>query len=210
MNKGWKWMLGAIAIMALLAGCGAKEDAADTGQQGQQQAGQAGGQQGAGPGQGGGGPQMGMMADLMGKVKSIGGQTITLYKSNMTFGQGGGRGPGGGDGEGQPPADGEMPQRPEGEDGGRMNMDNMFSDETVDVQVTDATKIVTVTFENNEMKETEIALSDLKADDIVSVMLKDDTQVAESITIRTGGFGFGGGGGGGRQPNGQQQTETAQ
>ncbi|MNR60110.1 hypothetical protein D3C85_1815200 [compost metagenome] len=64
---------------------------------------------------------------------------------------------------------------------------------------------MTVTFENEQMVEKEVTLADLKADDILSVMLKDDTQEAESITIRTGGFG-----GGGRQPQQQdQQTTTA-
>ncbi|WP_138754708.1 hypothetical protein [Paenibacillus sinopodophylli] len=225
MNK-WKVMLSAVVIAAALAGCGVQEE--QTGAEVQadaqadvQQNGTGGGtqQQGAG---GRGMGQMGAQADLMGKIKSIDGQTITLYKSAM--GQGGppqGDGTGGAPAEGQgqqPPADGEMPAdgeppaAPAGdgtvpEGGGRMGMGAMFSDETVVITVTDATKITTVTFENEQMVEKEVTLADLKADDILSVMLKDDTQEAESITIRTGGFG--GGGGGGRQPQQDQQTTTA-
>lgn len=211
MNKSWKWAVGALSLAVFLTGCGTKEEAAPE-QQGQVQTQTEGGmQQGAG-----GGPQMGMQADLMGKVKSIDGQTITVYKSNMAFG--GGRGQGDGTGQppedGQPPDGGEMPQPPADGDaqqggGEPMNMDNMFSDETTTVQVTDATKIVSVTFENNEMVEKAVALADLKVDDILSINLKDDTLEAESITLRTGGFG--GGGGGWQRPDGQQQqTDAAQ
>jgi hypothetical protein len=228
MNKSWKWAVGALALAVVLTGCGTKEEA--TAEQPDQVQTQGGAQQG---GAGGGGQMgMGMQADLMGKVKSIEGQTITVYKSNMTFG--GGRGQG--DGSGQPPAgdrpQGEQPpagdrpqgeQPPEGEDmpeppadgeapqdgGGRMNMDNMFSEETMAVQVTDATKIISVTFENNEMVEKAVALADLKADDILSINLKDDTMEAESITLRTGAGGFGGGGGRQRPNDQQQQTESA-
>ncbi|MDQ0115285.1 hypothetical protein [Paenibacillus harenae] len=120
----------------------------------------------------------------------------------MTFG--GDRGQGDGTGQtpedGQPAEGGEMPQPPT--DGGPVNMDNMFSDETTTIQLTDATKIVSVTFENNEIVEKTVTLADLKADDILSINLKDDTLEAESITIRTGGFG---GGGGRQRPNEQQQ-----
>ncbi|MDQ8733135.1 hypothetical protein [Paenibacillus sp. LHD-38] len=224
MNK-WKVMLSAVVIAAALAGCGVQEEQAASevqtdAQTDVQENGAGGGtqRQGGGPGMG----QMGAQADLMGKIKSIDGQTITLYKSAM--GQGGppqgdstGSAPEGAEGQ-QPPADGELPadgERPAApagdgtapEGGGRMNMGAMFSDETVTIQVTDTTKITTMTFENEQMVETEVTLADLKADDILSVMLKDDTQEAESITIRTGGFG---GGGGGRQPQQQeQQTDAA-
>ncbi|MEV5027548.1 hypothetical protein [Paenibacillus sp. LPE1-1-1.1] len=211
MNK-WKVMLSAVVIAAALAGCGVQEEQAA----GEVQADAQTDVQENGAGGGTGGPgmgQMGAQADLMGKIKSIDGQTITLYKSAM--GQGG---PPQGDGTGTAPADGEGAQPPADapagdgtapEGGGRMNMGAMFSDETVTIQVTDTTKITTMTFENEQMAETEMTLADLKADDILSVMLKDDTQEAESITIRTGGFG-GGGGGGGRQPQQQeQQTDAA-
>ncbi len=75
-------------------------------------------------------------------------------------------------------------------------MENMFSDETMDITVTDATKIVSASFADGKMTETDKTLADLKADDIITVQLKDDTQEAESI--RLGGFGGGGFGGGGR------------
>ncbi|OMF22195.1 hypothetical protein BK133_26890 [Paenibacillus sp. FSL H8-0548] len=220
MNK-WKVMLSVVVIAAALAGCGVQEEQTtaegQTGTQGTaEQNGGAGTTQSNGAGRGMG--MMGAQADLMGKVKSIDGQTITLYKSAM--GQGGGMPPSG-DGQqmpegGEPSADGERPERPEvpagdgtategdgtaPQGGGRMNMESMFTDETVDIEVTDTTKIVTMTFENEQMVEKAIALADLKTDDILSVMLVDGTQQAESITITTGGFG---GGGGGRQP--QQQT----
>lgn len=213
MNK-WKVMLSAVVIAAALAGCGVQEEqAAGDAQTDVQENGAGGGTGGRGMG------QMGAQADLMGKIKSVDGQTITLYKSAMGQGgppQGDGTGTAPADGEGaQPPAEGELPaDAPAGdgtapEGGGRMNMGAMFSDETVTIQVTDTTKITTMTFENEQMAETEMTLADLKADDILSVMLKDDTQEAESITIRTSGFG-GGGGGGGRQPQQQeQQTDAA-
>jgi hypothetical protein len=215
MNK-WKVMLSAVVIAAALAGCGAQDEQVSSDQQVDAQGKVQ--RNGARAGMG----QMGAQADLMGKVKSVEGQTITLYKSAMGQGgpaQGDGTGgmPAAGEGQqpsegGEVPADGEPPQAPAGDgtapEGGRMNMDAMFTDETVDVQVTDTTKIITVTFENEQMVEKEIALANLKADDILSIMLTDDTQVAESITVRTGGFG---GGAGGRQPRQQeQQTTTTQ
>lgn len=219
MNK-WKVMLSAVVIAAALAGCGAQDEQVSSDQQVDAQGKVQ--RNGARAGMG----QMGAQADLMGKVKSVDGQTITLYKSAMGQGgppQGDGTGnmPGAGEGQQPPegaelPAEGEAPQPPAGdgtasEGGGRMNMDAMFSEETVDIQVTDTTKIMTVTFENEQMVEKEIALADLKADDILSIMLTDDTQIAESITVRTGGFGgFGGGAGGGRQPRQQEQQTTTQ
>lgn len=221
MNK-WKVMLSAVVIAAALAGCGAQEEQsaaeAQTDAAGElQQNGANGGAQPKGLSVGAG--QMGAQADLMGKVKSIDGQTITLYKSAMGQGgppQGDGTGemPAGDEGQqlpasGEQPAAGERPQAPAGDgtapEGGR---GAMFTDETVDIQVTDTTKIVSVTFENEQMVEKEAALADLKSDDILSVMLKDDTQVAESVTIRTGGFG--GGRGGGRLPQEEQQSTTSE
>lgn len=199
MNK-WKVMLSAVVIAAALAGCGAGEDQEQTEEQAQVQENQAAGTQQQ---NGGGNPQMGPKADLIGKVKSIDGQTITVYKSAMMNRPQGDR-------TGEMPADGEPPQTPAGdgtapEGGGRMNMEDMFTDETVEIQVTESTKIVSMTFENEQMVEKEITLADLKTDDILSVMLKDDTQEAETITYRTGDFG---GGGGGRQPQQQQEHST--
>lgn len=184
MNK-WKVMVSAVVIAAALAGCGAGEEQEQTEVQENQSAGTQ--QQ-----NGGGNPQMGPQADLMGKVKSIDGQMITVYKSAMMNRPQGDR-------TGEMPTDGEPPQAPAGdgsapEGGGRMNMEDMFTDETVEIQVTESTKILSMTFENEQMVEKEITLADLKADDILSVMLKDDTQEAETITLRIGGYGGGGGG----------------
>ncbi|WP_053372110.1 hypothetical protein [Paenibacillus sp. FJAT-27812] len=219
MNK-WKVMLSAVVIAAALAGCGVQEEqtSAETKADSPGEVQQNGSNGSTQPkGSGAGMRQMGAQADLMGKVKSINGQTITLFKSAM--GQGGPPQGDGAGGEGQqPPADGEQPasgerpQAPAGDgtapEGGGRGMGAMFTDETVDVEVTDATKIVSVTFENEQMVEKDVALADLKADDILSIMLKDDSQEAESITIRAGGFGGFGGGGGGRQPQQEQTTAT--
>lgn len=201
-------MLSAVVIAAALAGCGAQEEQsqAETQAGGQEEAQQNGSNGTAQQSDDGAGMRpMGAQADLMGKVKSIEGQTITLYKSALPTGQGG---PPPGDGTGERPADGKGQQPPAVDGtapgGGRMKMDEMFSDETVEIQVTETTKIVSITFENEQMVEKKVALADLKADDILSVMLKDDTQEAESITIRTGGFGDMGGG-----PPRQQDQQAA-
>ncbi|RIE02266.1 hypothetical protein D3H35_16170 [Cohnella faecalis] len=209
-----------------MAGCGSKDDGNGGAAAAPTQM-NNGGQQGAGG-------QNRMQADLLGKVKSVSGQTITVYKSSFTPGQGrpGGGANGGGNGQ-QPPADGNGQQPPAGGNGqqppadgngqqppsgdgqsgggrGGFNMDNMFTEETVDIQVTDATKIVKRSFENNQATETEIALADLKEGDVLNVDLKDGTQEAVTISLGNGGFGMGGGGMGGPrgQGNNQGQTQT--
>ncbi|WP_042165608.1 hypothetical protein [Paenibacillus gorillae] len=196
MNK-WKLVLGAAVMAMALSGCGANAQTdepvtAAVGELPDQQ--RPGGM---------------MMGGTLGKIKSIDGQTITMFVSsfqpgNRSGGGAGGDGSGAAGGRGQ---QGERPQRQEGQappEGGGMNLDNMFTDETMTITVTDETKIVSTTFENNERKETEQSLSDLKADDVITVTLKEGTQEAESI--RLGGFGgFGGGGNmGGSRPQGQQ------
>lgn len=197
MNKKWKLALTGALAVALLSGCGAKSvdnAAAQNNQsQGAARSGQAG-QSGQGGMRGGMGmvDENGNTADLLGKIKSISGQTITVYKSSfdpsqMRGGQGGSGGQGGNSGN-----------RPQG-------MGNMFTDQTVDITVTDATKIETTSFENGQRTTKEIALSDLKADDVLTIWLKEGTQEAE--TIRVGGFGGGRGGRGARQ--GQQQDGEA-
>ncbi|QJD84457.1 hypothetical protein [Cohnella herbarum] len=214
-----KFIVTTIVALILLTGCGndSTNQAAganvDGNAQDQQQ------DQAAGQGMGRS-PMMG--ADLMGKVKSIDGETITLYKSSFVpgarggdggqrppnEGQDGGNNPNSGnqDGNPQPPSgEGSPPAQGEGQGRGRPGMAEMFSDETVDVQVTSATKIVKMTFENQERKETEITLADLKADDVLSVDLEDGTQNAVTITLSEGG-GFGGMGGGGRRGQNQQQN----
>ncbi|WP_256761122.1 hypothetical protein [Cohnella sp. WQ 127256] len=210
-----------LAAFLLTTGCGNNtadntSGAAEVNNSQEQQ--QVGQQQGQGQGRS---PMMN--ADLMGKIKSINGQTITVYKSSFVPDARGGAGqqpPGGGDQAGadgqQPPgggdqagADGQQP--PQGNGQNRPNMANMFSDETVDIQVTDSTKIIKTTFENQERKETVLTIADLKADDIVSVDLADDTQNAVTITLSEGGSfgGMGGGMGGGRQGKGQGVAPAA-
>ncbi|MCK9862306.1 hypothetical protein [Paenibacillus sp. ATY16] len=204
--NNWKIALSAVAISVALAGCGSKSDESGTaanGTTGQAQQQQNQGQQGDFQGR--------AMMGTIGKIKSINGQTITIYKSSFHRPEGGGQPPQGdaaqGDApNGNPPSGnppqgdaGSAPQAGEGQNsgGGRQrNMENMFSDETMDITVTDATKIVSTSFADGKMTETDKTLADLKADDIITVQLKDDTQEAESI--RLGGFGGGGFGGGGR------------
>lgn len=207
--------------LALLAGCGSNDNAVEAG------AGAAAPQQQIQPGgqrqQGGGQGMMNRaMADLIGKVKSVEGSTLTVYTSSFQFGAGGQGGmPGIPSGDGAPPADGQFPggleppqdgQFPEGveppQDGqfpeggqpggfrGGMNFENMFSEETTDITITDATKIVKTEFVDGQMIETTLTIVDLKADDIVSIDLSDGTQEAATITLGMGGFGMGGGGGG--------------
>lgn len=235
MNKKWTMLAGGALAVALLAGCGSKADDSAAGAapasaaaDGQQGAAQEGGQ---GAGQGGGAWAMG----TLGKIKSVDGNTITIYKSSFEPGQGGGgrqRGEApssgdagaaqGGDGQsGQPPS-GDPPQQGagdgqggQGEQGGgqggqRPDMANMFSEETEQITVTDATKIYKTEMTDGQRTETEIALADLKAEDIITVTLKEGTQEAESIRIG-GGFGGGGFGGGGmRGGQGQGQGDGQQ
>lgn len=261
MNKKWTLALSGALAIALLSGCGAKSDSTAAGQPAQQDQGGNGAGQAW---QGRGGMGMGMTdengnpASLMGKVKSISGQTITVYKSSFDpsqMPQGGNRRSGGngqngngqaGGGNGQAPAGngasngsgqaagsdgqsggGQQPNvggqalnggngtngsgnRPQG--GG---MANMFTDETEDITVSDATKIESVSYENGQTTTKELALSDLKADDVLTIWLKEGTQ--EAATIRVGGFGggFGGGNrgqwqGGQGQQGGQNQQQPSQ
>lgn len=161
-------------------------------------------------------------ADLMGKIKSIDGNSITLYKSTIDPSQMG-KGRGGGMSappEGQPgdggasPADGGQvpPATPDGESaqvpanagsqapaasgtsdttndsatgstpaeqGGRGG-NNMFSEETMTITVSDNTVI-------SAMTTTTKALSDLKADDVINVWLNtDDSSLADQIQIVNG------------------------
>ncbi|GLX65962.1 hypothetical protein MU1_03060 [Paenibacillus glycanilyticus] len=211
--NNWKIVLSAVAISVALAGCGSKSE--DTGTTANQTSGQAGQQN-----QGQQGFQGRAMMGTIGKIKSINGQTITIYKSSFQRPEGDGQGrpsgdapqgdaPNGNPPSGDPPQgdNGTAPQAGDGQNGGgqrQRNMENMFSDETMDITVTDATKIVSATFADGKMTETDKTLADLKADDIITVQLKDDTQEAESI--RLGGFGGGGFGGGGGGRGGQFQN----
>jgi hypothetical protein len=155
----------------------------------------------------------------IGKIKSISGNTITLYTADMparqqnggegTAPEGGAAAPGnaaGGapaEGQGTPP-EGGQPTDGGGKDaaqgGGRQGggMMQNFSEETTDITTGSDTQYVSVTFDNGAQTETALSLSDLKADDIIQYTLKTDTTEAEKITLSTGGFGGGGMGGGGR------------
>ena len=218
-----KALIAGVALALTLTGCGSKSGNAEVSganeaavQQDQQPAAQGG--------KGNPGMANRTTADLVGKVKSIDGNTITVNKSSFTPGQGGGARGGNGmrkrqSGDGQqpadgeqtvpadgqqpadqgqqpaPPADGQQPQDdgqpPAGGGRGQMNFENMFTDETTEITVTDSTKIIKREFVDNQMQETELTLVDLKADDIVSIDLTDGTQEAATITIGMGGFGGG-------------------
>jgi hypothetical protein len=159
----------------------------------------------------------------IGKIKSISGNTITLYTADKPARQqngGEGTAPEGGtaatgnaagaqaEGQGTPP-EGGQPTDGGGKDaaqgGGRQGggmmgggMMQNFSEETTDITTGSDTQYVSVTFDNGAQTETALSLSDLKADDIIQYTLKTDTAEAEKITLSTGGFGGGGMGGGGR------------
>jgi len=219
----------AIAALAMLTGCGGN-NADNGGGSGNNAAMQ---EQQAFNGQDGRGQMNRMGFDLMGKIKSVDGQTITVYKSAFVPGGQGGPGGRGGGSEGNPPSgdappqgswqpgdelpEGEMPSPGDGQQSGnggsrnRMNMENMFTDETADIIVTDNTKIIKTEFVDNQRQETEIGIGDLQADDIITVDLEDGTQQALTITI---GSGFGGGGfgmgGGGERPQGRTAPQNQQ
>ncbi|MEK3702300.1 hypothetical protein NYE33_35425 [Paenibacillus sp. FSL R10-2199] len=154
----------------------------------------------------------------IGKIKSISGNTITIYTADMparqqnggegTAPEGGAAAPGNAagaqaEGQGTPP-EGGQPTDGGGKDsaqgGGRQGggMMQNFSEETTDITTGSDTQYVSVTFDNGAQTETALSLSDLKADDIIQYTLKTDTAEAEKITLSTGGFGGGGMGGGGR------------
>ncbi|WP_187355156.1 hypothetical protein ['Paenibacillus yunnanensis' Narsing Rao et al. 2020] len=222
-------MVGSLIAAIMLAGCSSGSDTAAP-QGTNQTAGSdnAAARQG-GPGEQG---QNGMNRQAMnfGKIKSVSGSTITVYTAEMPQrpqNGAGGQAPEGGqpaegqgtppeggqpaDGQGTPPeggqpADGQAAgaEGGRGQGGGmRGGMMQSFSEETTDITVPDGTKVLSVTFENGERKETEISLSDLKADDIIQYTLKEGTAEAESITLSTGGFGGGQGFGGGAPGAGQ-------
>lgn len=271
MNRRWNLALCGALAAVMLAGCGSKADGGGEQANAQAQVDAGAGQNGQGDMRGGMGmvDENGNAANLIGKVKSVNGQTITVYKSSIDPSQMG-RGPGGpNSGGGQPPSgtpnDGSGQAQNDGQasgstgaetgsagtggatgsdevgngnggnvsggggangsSGGNANgngggagtgaegnrppgggMANMFTDETVDITVTDATKIESTSFENGQATTKEIALADLKADDVITVWLKDGTQ--EATTIRLGGLGGGRGGRGG--PQGGQQSQQGQ
>ncbi|QAY68183.1 hypothetical protein [Paenibacillus protaetiae] len=233
MNNSWKVALSGALLALVLAGCGAKDDGGAAAAQGNGSGSQAAASSSA---QNGRQPVRG----AFGKIKSIDGNTITVYKSSFTGrerpegkgqppqGQNGGdqaagQASGGTSGAGgSQSSDGS--QKPDGargqnrgnwQQGGGMNTDNMFTDETITLQVTDSTQIVKRSFENNKMTETNLSLSDLKADDIITYTLVDGSEdQLDTISVGMGGFGGGrgpgmGGRGGDWQGSGQAAGQTA-
>lgn len=211
-------MAGSLIAAILLAGCSSITHTAGATSGGAQTAktrsgGNAAQQDGAGQN------RMNRAGMNFGKIKSISGNTITVYTADMPAGrmQNGGRGGEGKapDGGGTAPAEGNSAPAdgqgnqgtpPDGggkgsaQGGGRPGggMMQNFSEETTDITVGSDTQFLSVTFDNGEQKETALSLSDLKADDVIQYTLKTDTTEAEKITLSTGGFGGGMGGGRGQ------------
>jgi hypothetical protein len=212
MVKKW-WILATCALMLLLlTGCGTKNSGTD---HAAVSTGIAKYDNGTAPA--GSTPRNQKSADLFGKVKSISGKTITVYKSSFVpsaGGTGGRRTGGGGNNngtntqrDGQKSSNGGNPSSQSGQGSGtgqgRINPKNMFTDETVDIQITDATKIVKRAFVGGKMTESKLQITDLKAGDILSINLKDGSQEATSITLNAGGFGGRAGRGGSSPGNAQ-------
>jgi hypothetical protein len=127
-----------------------------------------------------------------GKIKSISGSKITLYTAEVPSAapQDGAAPAGGAQGaepsgrpSGEPgAAGGGEGGGPQGQGGGQMS----FSEETTVITVASDTKLITVTFTDGKRTETTIALSTLKADDIIQYTLKSGTTEAESISLSSG------------------------
>ncbi|GGH26295.1 hypothetical protein [Paenibacillus segetis] len=137
------------------------------------------------------------MSMNIGKIKSINDNTLTIYTADMSN-----RPTRNDGGEDIQKGQGDVPKKPEGEQGiangvppeegmpigGRQGsgMKQSFSEETTDITIDADTKIVTITFDNGTRQESPISLSDLKTDDVIQYTLKADTQIAESITLNNG------------------------
>ncbi len=211
--KTWTFLLGTTLTIALLAGCSTNSEAVSTAEPTTNTADASATATSTNTSSSSGDSTAQANADLMGKIKSIDDNTITIYKSTIDpsqMGQSGGKGmnappegqPGDGgaspaDGGQSPPAtpDGESAQAPVNEGsqapasseqastGGK----DMFSNETVTITVSDSTTFSTMTMENNEMTTTTKALSNLKADDVINVWLNtDDSSVADQIQLFNG------------------------
>ncbi|MGV7118095.1 hypothetical protein [Paenibacillus kyungheensis] len=211
--RKWTFLLGTTMTIALLAGCSTNSETSSTAEPTTNTADASATATSTNTSSSSGDSTAQANADLMGKIKSIDGNMITIYKSTIDpsqMVQGGGKGmsappegqPGDGgaspaDGGQSPPAtpDGESAQAPVNEGsqapasseqastGGK----DMFSDETVTITVSDSTTFSTMTMENNEMTTTTKALSDLKADDVINVWLnRDDSSVADQIQLFNG------------------------
>ncbi|MEI2400627.1 hypothetical protein [Paenibacillus phytohabitans] len=90
---------------------------------------------------------------------------------------------GGGQGSGQ--YGGGQGGRPQGQGGAQMS----FSEETTVVTVTSDTKLISITFTDGKRTEATIALSTLKAGDIIQYTLKSGTAQADSISLSSGDSG---------------------
>lgn len=132
-----------------------------------------------------------------GKIKSISGSKITLYRAEVPSaapqdgaapvgspqgaepsGSPGGEPGAGGGGQGA----GGQGGWPQGQGGAQMS----FTEETTVVTVASDTKLISVTFTGGKRTETTIALSTLKAGDIILYTLKSGTAQADSISLSSG------------------------
>lgn len=210
MNKRWTSGLIAAAFVSMIAlsGCGSSGDsaiAASNNTAASAQNAEGGSGAAAGSSAQNGSPQ-GRMGGSIGKIKSVSGNTITVYTADMPAGGGKGRGGNGAAGsDGQTPADsgqasadagqapaGDAPAPtdggqsggPQGRGGGMGGGRQMsFSDETATINITADTKMTSMTMNNGERTETALTVTDLKADDIISYTLTDGTQDAASISV---------------------------
>jgi hypothetical protein len=202
-----RWTLAAVAaVLAIaLAGCGSSKNDAASGNGAAGGTAESAGGATASPGGPwrGGMEQNGKPADLMGKIKTVGSQTITVYKSSVRPGSfGGGRRNGprpsgsanasGGSNENSQSGKARSGNGPSGSGSNRQrfNPDSMFTDETQDIRITDQTRIYTIQFSNNQRTEKQLKTSDLKEGDIVMIWLDPSTGAADSIMLQ-GGFGMG-------------------
>lgn len=129
-----------------------------------------------------GGPE-GRDGSQMVQVTEVEDNTITAKVAKMPQGGEGGEKP-----EGTPPPDGGSGQKPEGtppsdggngqESGGRGRGNFEFSDETISIHVTSATKIT----KGGRDDSVEASISDIRQNSVLRVVI-DDSNQAESIQI---------------------------
>ncbi|NOU77971.1 hypothetical protein GC101_03660 [Paenibacillus sp. LMG 31459] len=134
-----------------------------------------------------------------GKIKSISGSKITLYTAEAPSaapqdGAADAGGPQGAEPSGRPSAEpgagggqgsGGQGGRPQRQGGAQMS----FSEETTVITVTSDTKLISITFTDGKRTEATIALSTLKAGDIIQYTLKSGTAQADSISLSSGDSG---------------------
>ncbi|WP_127533497.1 hypothetical protein [Paenibacillus kobensis] len=226
MNNKWTagWKAAAVLLLgaSLLAACGSKDSTNTANGAGGQENSQ---QNWGGPngGNGGGYRQMASapnqperQADLFAKIVSINGNSIVVKQADMSSMPQGGfggsrRGAGNGQsgaagndagqlpaaGGGQLPADGGGQPPADGQGGGRQ-MPDLFTGEETTVNIPEGAAIYKlVRADDGSMNYEPVQPSDLAADDIINIWLKEGTTDAEYISLRGGFGGFGGGFGGG-------------